>query len=262
MALRPTFHLPGRAARLSLALTLGLLLSACVTTTKTPQQKVDLKKAEQTHVQAGLGYLRQRDKESARRHFLKALGMNDNSAGAHNGIALVYQLEEEVELADKHFRRALKLQPDFSLARNNYGVFLFQQKRYQEAQKQLAQVAQDFGYNRRHFALVNLGKTQRKLGETDAAVKSFKQALGINYRIAAAHLELAQLYFDKTEYTLSKHYLDQFGKMSRQTPKSLWLGIRIERIFGNKDKEASYALALKNLHPYSEEYLEYKKTID
>ena len=32
-------------------------------------------------------------------------------------------------------------------------------------------------------------------------------------------------------------------------------------IFGNKDKEASYALALRNLHPYSQEYLEYKKAL-
>ncbi|HEY0894045.1 MAG TPA: type IV pilus biogenesis/stability protein PilW, partial [Cellvibrio sp.] len=42
---------------------------------------------------------------------------------------------------------------------------------------------------------------------------------------------------------------------------ALLLGIRLERVFGNKDKEASYLLVLKNRFPYSKEYLEYKQTM-
>ncbi|HEY7884529.1 MAG TPA: type IV pilus biogenesis/stability protein PilW, partial [Cellvibrionaceae bacterium] len=45
--------------------------------------------------------------------------------------------------------------------------------------------------------------------------------------------------------------------MARPVPQVLLLGIKIERIFGNNDKEASYALMLKNLYPYSPENLEY-----
>jgi type IV pilus assembly protein PilF len=37
------------------------------------------------------------------------------------------------------------------------------------------------------------------------------------------------------------------------------LGIQLEKVFGNKDKEASLALILKNNFPYSKEYLEYKQ---
>ncbi len=245
-----------------LVLGLCLTLAACVTTTNAPEQRIDLAKAEATHVQAGLNYLRQRDKESARRHFLKALKLNSKSAGANNGIALVHQMEEEYKLADQHYRKALSIEPDYALARNNYGVFLFRQGRYEEAEKHLSIVAKDFAYSRRAMALVNLGKTQLKLNKTAAAEKSFKQVLSINFRQPQAQLELADLYFQQQNYTNSKFYLDQFSKNSRQTPRSLWIGIRIERIFGNKDKEASYALALKNLHPYSQEYLEYKKSIE
>lgn len=237
-------------------------VTACVTTTNKPEPVIDLQKAEATHIQAGLGYLRQRDKEAARRHFHKALKLNSKSAGAQNGLALVYQMEDEAELAEKHFRKALSIDPDYSLARNNYGAFLYSQGRYQEAQKQLQRVAQDFSYDRRYMALLNLGRTQLKLGDESGAEKSLKQVLGINYRVPMAHLELADIYFEQKNYTNAKHYLDQFGKMSRPSPRSLWLGIQIERIFGNKDREASYALALKNLHPYSAEYLEYKKTAE
>ena len=78
-----------------------------------------------------------------------------------------------------------------------------------------------------------------------------------------SNIELAEIYFDEENYAESKRYLDQYLLFAdRQSPQSLWLGIRIERIFGNKDKEASYALALRNLHPYSNEYLQYQATLD
>jgi len=246
--------------RYAVLVVVSWLVSACVTTTNRPEPVIDLKKAEATHIQAGLGYLRQSDKESARRHFYKALKLNDQSAGAINGLALVHQLENDYQEADKHFRKALALNPDFALARNNYGAFLYRQGRYQDAEKQLQIVAQDFSYDRRSMALLNLGRTQLKLNKTDLAEKTFKQVLSINFRVPMAHLELADIYFQQKNFTNSKFYLDQFSKVSRPSPRSLWLGIRIERIFENKDKEASYALALKNLHPYSAEYLEYKKT--
>lgn len=237
------------------------LLNACVTTTNKSEPEVDLKKAEETHIQAGLGYLRQGEKESARRHFLKAVEFNPQSAGAHNGLALIYQLDDEQDLAEKHFKKSLSIDSELSLARNNYAALLFMQKRYQEAEKQLLQVVEDYSYERRDRALMNLGRTQNQLGKTQEAIKSLKQAIGINFRLYTAHLELADLYFAEKEYALAKRHLDQYAKLARHTPRSLWLGIRIERIFGNKDQEASYAMALKNLHQYSDEFLEYKKSI-
>lgn len=254
--------MPIRLLKTVFLLILAVLLTACVTTTNKSEPAVDLNKAEQTHIQAGLGYLRQGDKESARRHFLKAVEFNPKSAGAHNGLALIYQLDDEFDLAEKHFKKALSLDPALSLARNNYGALLFKQQRYQEAENQLVQVVEDYSYERRDRALMNLGRTQVQLGKTEEAIKSLKQSIGINFRLQTAHLELADLYFAKQDYTMAKKHLEQYARLARHTPRSLWLGIRIERIFGNQDQEASYALALKNLHQYSDEYLEYKKSIE
>ena len=41
--------------------------------------------------------------------------------------------------------------------------------------------------------------------------------------------------------------------------RSLWLGLRIEHRFGNRDGVASKGLALEKLYPYSSETLEYKQ---
>ena len=243
-----------------LLLTTLCLLTACVTTTTSgPVQSLDLKKAEETHIQLGLTYLRQQERSMARVHLNKALALNDEAAGAYNGLALLYQMEQQPDEAEKNFRRALKIDPSLSSARNNYSAFLFREKRYDEARKQLLIVAEDFNYARRAGALLNLARTEIKLGNTEEAIVRLKQTLALNFRAPMAHLELADIYLQKREYTTAKHYFDQYDKQVRQkNARSLLLGIRLESVFGNKDNSASYALALKNLYPYSAQYLEYK----
>ncbi len=244
------------------SLLLALFLSACVTTTNSTQPQLDADKAEASHVAAGLAYLRNGDKEPAERHFLKALEYNKNSAGANNGLAIVYQMEEQWELAENHFKKALSSDADFSQARNNYGSFLYARERYQDAKEQLLIVSRDTQYEKRHAVLLNLGLVYLKLGEVDKAKTVLRQAVNIYYRLPAAHLELANIYYAERDFPKAKQYYDQFVKMSRQTPRSLWLGIRIARAFGNYDKLSSYEMALKNLYPYSQEYLEYKESIE
>lgn len=238
------------------------VLAGCVTTTTGGSSvKIDKQKALQTHVQLGLSYLRQKDIDLARHHFNKAYAIDRNAKGAHNGRALLYQLEGELELAESTFLKALKVDPDFTQARNNYGGFLYGQKRYSEAYEQFEKASRDLDYPRRAIALLSLGRTALKLGRTERAEAAFNQALILHPRLAPAMVELAEIHFAKEEFAQSKKYLDQYDSVARQSPRSLWLGIRIERIFGNRDKEASYALALKNLHPYSKEYLEYQHSL-
>ena len=252
-----------RSVRFSSLLLLLTLLAGCVTDIDPIRPKVDVAKAEQAHVDAGFAYLRNRDKESARRHFQRALGLNASSGGAYTGLALVYQYDNDAPRADEYFQRALALQPENSRARFNYSSFLYQEQRYQDAEKHLLILADDVSYNRRYLALMNLGRTQLQLGDEDGAVKHLRQALGLNPRLALANIELARIFFERKEYPTSKFYLDQYNvsKRGRPSAASLWLKVRLERIFGNKDQEASAALALKNMYPYSDEYLQYKKTV-
>lgn len=252
-----------RSVRCSLLLLLLVLVAGCVTDIEPIRPKVDPAKAEQAHVDAGFAYLRKRDKESARRHFQKAREINADSDGAYTGLALVYQYDNDMTRADQYFRRALTLQPRNAQARLNYSQFLYGQQRFHDAEKHLLLLVDDVEYNRRYLALVNLGRTQLQLGNEDSAVKHFRQALGLNPRLALANIELARIFFERKEYPTSKFYLDQYNSSKRGKPSaaSLLLKIQLERIFGNKDQEASAVLALKNMYPYSEEYLQYKKTL-
>lgn len=239
-----------------------LALTACVTTTTSgSKSKVDKNKALQAYVQLGVRYLKADNRDAARRSFIKAMDLDPKSPEANHGIALLYRQDGELKLAEQHFLKALRISPNYSQAHNNYGDFLFAAGRYEEAYKHFNRASDNVEYQGRPLALLNVGRTALKLDNKPRAKAVFEQALNINKQFTPVMLELAQLNFDNKDYAEAKKYLDNFTEYSKHTAQSLWLGIRIERIFGNRDKEASYGLLLKNMHPYSKEYLEYKQDI-
>lgn len=237
----------------------ALFVSGCVTTTTGPNRTADKEKSLNSYIALGMAYLQRDDRDSSRRNFEKALDIDTKSHQAHNGMGLLFQLTGEPDLAEKSFRRALSEKSDFTQARVNYGVFLYSQDRFKEAFNNFEIAAQDLSYDRRALALAYVGQSALKAGNTQRARSAFEHSLNVDNKLALPMLELALLQFEEEDYESSKQNLDRHLEFAKASPKSLWLGIRIERIFGNKDKEASYALALKNLHPYSKEYLEYKK---
>ncbi len=245
------------------AMSLAMLsLSACVTTT-TGGATVDEEQALETHLRAGMSYLQQDNRDAALRHFNHALELDDDSAEAWQGMAILHQLNGEPERAEKAFKKALRGDSSISESSTHlaYGRFLYEQERYEEAFPYFESAGRNFNYPSRATALLYVGRTSLKLDKPERAKAAFEQAINLDKRQADALIELAEIYFSERNYPKAKAYLDRFAELTRHTPRSLWLGIRIERVFGNKDKEASYALALRNMHPYSKEYLEYKRLI-
>lgn len=242
---------------------MGACLSGCVTVSSDPKPRVDQQKLLESHIKLGMAYLGQKQRDSALRAFTRALEVDRRSAEAHQGMALVHQLNGELEMAEASFKTALKSRADFSLSdiQFTYGRFLMEEERFEEAFGYFEEAGRDLTYRNRANALFFVGRCAEKLGNEKRAMAAYQHALNLNERFAPAALELAHKTFDRGEYADAKKYLDMFVKNSRQSARSLWLGIRIERIFGNRDKEASYALALRNLHPYSREYLEYKELL-
>lgn len=236
-----------------------LLLGGCVKTTN--QRLVDPESAHDKRVELGMQYLGIDKRDNARRQFTRALEYRKNSAEAWHGIGLVHEANGEIEPAGRAFQKALRYADEDNRTpiAVSYGKYLMGQKEADKACPYFAEAGTDFDYNRRSEALYFLGKCSAITGDIGRVKSSYEHALNIDDRFTAPMIELAEIYFNEGEYTRSKRMLDRFLALSKPTAQSLWLSIRIERVFGNRDKEASNALALRNLFPYSKEYLEYKQ---
>ncbi|WP_122870437.1 type IV pilus biogenesis/stability protein PilW, partial [Pseudomonas viridiflava] len=133
------------SVRAPLLLCVVMLLVGCVSTgnvnpLSTSQGREEARKA---YVQLGIGYLQQGQTERAKVPLKKALELDGSDAGANAALALVFQAEMEPKLADQYFRKALSASRNDTRIVNNYGSFLYEQKRYKEAYERFEQAAAD-----------------------------------------------------------------------------------------------------------------------
>lgn len=202
------------------------------------------------------------DLTRARATVERALELESRNWEAHDLLGRIYQLQGDVDLAEDHFRRAVRVAPEAARVHNDYGVFLYDQQRYAEAVEQLRRAAEDPDSGNRPVAYENLGLASLAAGDREEARAAFARAVMLDQRMAISLLELAELAFDDADFAQSanwyRRYLDVVG---RQSPRSLWLGVRLARLADDADAEASYALQLRNLFPYSDEYRRYREEL-
>jgi type IV pilus assembly protein PilF len=245
-------------------LLLCTLLGGCITTTTGGfTEDASPEKALEERLSLAREYLGKGNWDAAKRNLQLAEDIDANNPEVYEAYGLLYQSTGEYELADENYRKAItKDNKNISRARNNYAAFLYTQERYEDAQKQLNEVIKDTLYTARPNAFVNLGMCQLKLFDTEGAEASFARALAMDRTNQLALVELAQIRFDAQDYVTANQYYSTYRAVARQqTARALLLGTRLARIAGDRDAEASYALALSSRFPNSAEYEAYKRTV-
>ncbi|MCY1435499.1 Lipopolysaccharide assembly protein B [compost metagenome] len=245
-----------RVALLMLSLN---LLAGCVSTGAVDPMSTGKGRdeARQAYVQLGIGYLQQGLVERAKVPLKKALELDNSDADANAALALVFQAEAEPELADQSFRKALSSRPVDARILNNYGSFLYEQNRYQDAYEMFGKAAADALYPERSRVFESLGMTALKLSRRDDAQAYLEKALKLNRQQPRALLEMAELSYEDRHYVPARDFYDRFSQLSEQSARSLLLGTRLANVFDDRNKAASYGLQLKRLYPGSPEYQQY-----
>lgn len=243
-------------------LALFVMLAGCATAPPTgsgeagtPQERL------RAHLDLAEGYLETGDLNRAKRPLERAEQISPRSWEVHNLHARIASMEGDAALAERHFRLAVRYGSNEPRVRNDYGVFLYQQGRYDEAVQQLGRAVADPANPERAVAYENLGLANLQVGARTEARNAFNRAIMLRERMPVSLLELAELAFEESDHAQAATYYDRFRAMTRQTPRSLWLGIRLARVFENPDAEASYALQLRSLYPASTEFQRYRESV-
>jgi len=224
------------------------------------REGVDTEKAAQANADLGLRYMMQGNYELAMQKLNHALTYEPNHVPTHHYLAELYRRLERYDDADDHFRHAINYaEGDASSLHNNYGSFLCGQGRIKAGVKEFKKVLDNPVYPRRDQVYENLGLCLEGKPDPEQAETYLRKGLELNPKAPKSLLAMARLSLAKKNYLSSRAYLQRFSEVSRHTPESLWLGIRVERILGDKNALASYGLSLKGNFPDAPEtklYLE------
>lgn len=199
-----------------------------------------------TNLSLGIEYMRAGNLELALERLNRALDADQGYFGTHNALGLLYQRLGEPALAERHFKRAVALNPGDSGSKNNYGLFLCQNNRFDEANRIFLSAAANPLYETPELAYANAGTCALMNKQPAEAEKYFRQALSINPAVPSALIQMAQISYDQDNYLIARGYLQRFQAVSRHSPSSLLLGIRIEQQLGDRNAVSSYEMLLKN----------------
>lgn len=238
---------------------IGLLvlpLAACVTNSQTTHQGIynetALSERARAHSDLAAAYLQQGKYEIALNEFTIATQIDPTYSPAYNGLALVYASLGEDAKADANFKKALQLKPNSSESHNNYGSFLCARKRYDESIVHFLEAVKNPLYTTPNMAYANAGICSARKNDIKNAELYLNKALQIQPLTYSAAYQLADIQFKRGDVSTAKTTL-QNVLVGAPSPESLWLGIKIERVLGGRDNEASYALQLRRQYPNSEQ---------
>ena len=206
-----------------------------------------------SNLNLGIEYMQLGKYELALGRLQRARAARPDYAPIYDVFGLLYQRMGQPKEAEQYFLQALKLDKENPSTLNNYGQFLCSQDRVEEADKHFLAAAENPLYDAQEIPYANIGTCARRHGQPDKAADYFTQALSLNPNIPSALFSMAEIDYDRRDYVAARDYLKRYISFKGQSPGTLWLGIRIERELGDKDKVSSYALLLRNKYPETEE---------
>lgn len=199
----------------------------------------------------GSGYYSQGQMAIALEEFTQATRIDPGYAPAHVGLGLVRAALGQDDLAETHFKRAVQIDPENSEARNNYGTFLCSRGRVDESLTQFNQALKDPLYATPELANLNAGVCAMRKNDFGLAESYLNRALQLRSGLRQASYELANLHYQRGDLEQARKHLERAMNGVEPTAEMLWLGVRIERVLGDRDAEASYALLLRHKYPDS-----------
>lgn len=236
-------------------------LAACASTREVSPlyvDKVSKVKEVESRVQIALIYMEQNHNAEAIGELERAMKVNPKSARVHEVLALALENVADYKRAQEHFKLMLKYDESYTRGRANYGYYLMRRGEYKEAYKFLEQVTQDIYYPQRASVYQQMAVCARELGRTEEMLSNYQKAIALDGNFAPPLLELAKVEFNNANFPKAQVYFDQYRqKIDQASAEGLLLGIKLARKYQDKSAEASYILALKNLYPRSQEYLDY-----
>lgn len=211
-------------------------------------------RSAKTHTELGSLYLQAGNLAVALEEARLAAAIDPGYAPAFDLMGLVHMMLNERPQAQAAFERAIQLAPGDPQIANDYGWFLCQSGREQEAFKYFESAARNPLYKTPTRPYTNAGLCYLRIKDDKAAEENFQRAAMVDGTNAQAIYHLSNLAYRRGDHFNAKKLLGELHRLMEPNAESLWLGIRIERKIGDRQAEASYSSQLRRKFAGTPEY--------
>ena len=235
---------------ISIVLIALLLLSGC--TSRSSQnygQDFDQLKAAKTRVSLGLTYLKNGNFSQAKYNLDKALEFAPRSADANFAMAYYYQSVSELEQAENAYQFAMDLDPKNANIANSYGAFLCHNGDYEKAKTYFLKAVNTSSYVSSAETYENLAMCSQNQGRPVDAIQYLRSAVNHQPGRASSLYLLAQSLVETQQWQEARGILNRYEKVSRISPQSLLMAMKIERGTGNDTAADGYLNMLLRMFP-------------
>ncbi len=247
------------------ALTGLVMLSACQLPAgsrqdlQTNSDQTDASRRASIRLQLATNYLEAGQNAVALDEVKQAIALDPSMADAYHVRALVYMNMNEQTLAEDSFRTAVSMRGNDGDLLNNYGWFLCQNGRYAEAAPMLQRAVSAPSAGGPAKPLISLGACEMRNGDSAAAEKSLKSALGYDRNNPVANTNLALVYYKRGDNAQAREYVGRVNNSRFVSAQSLWLGARIAHRQGDIATQNTLVAQLRSRFPDSRELTAYEQ---
>jgi type IV pilus assembly protein PilF len=246
------------------ALALAAMVSDCVSTARTPAAETgdhitasdesDASKRSRVRLELAGAYFGRGQMEFALDQVKLAIQVDPTQSEAYNLRGLIYANLGDDRLAEESFRRALQLNPLDADAMQNFGWYLCQRKRFDEAQLQFEQALAVPRYRDSARTYLTQGICHSQAGQLELAERSLLRSSELDPRNMSTAFTLADLLYRRKEYERARFYVRRVNASKDvATAQSLWLAVRIENQLGQSRARQDLGQQLVRRFPESRE---------
>jgi type IV pilus assembly protein PilF len=256
-----------RAAAWALCLAAAALLAACATPAPngpdasgesrdhvTASDETESARRARVRMELAAAYFGRGQMTTALDEVKLAIAANPRLASAFNLRGLIYASLGDHRLAEESFRHALQLDARDADAMQNFGWYLCQQKRYDEADTLFRRALAIPQYRDSQRTLLTQGVCQARAGQWLQAEGTLTRSYELDPSNPAVAVNLAEVLYQRGEYERARFHIRRVNATANAPgAQTLWLAARIEHRLGNRQGAQDLGTQLRNRFPESPE---------
>ena len=243
----------------------ALLLGACATSPppsdlRTASDMTDLDRRARLRLELASAYFARGQGATALDEVKQALAARPDLPQAYNLRGLIYASLGEPALAESSFQRALQLAPRDADTMHNYGWFLCQLQRWDEAEQQFGQAIAQPQYRDGPRTLLAQGVCEARAGRLKEAEATLTRSYELDPGNTGTAFNLGEVLYKLGEFERARFYVRRLNAQAADSnAQTLWLAARIENRLGNAVGARGFGTELRQRFPDSPEALLFDK---